>query len=47
MKEIEEHVVISHKDKLNFVSAKEVDENVVHESKEDVETHNVIFTKEM
>ena len=47
MKEIEEHVVISHKDKLNFVSVKEADENVVHESKEDVETHNVIFTKEM
>ena len=47
MKEIEEHVVISHKDILNFVSAKEADENAVHESEENVKTHNVIFTKEM
>ena len=45
MKEIEEHVVISHKDRLNFVSAKEADENVVHESEEDFKTHNVIFNR--
>ena len=43
MKEIEEHVVISHKDILTFVSAKEADENAVHESEEDFETHNVIL----
>ena len=47
MKEIEEHVVISHKDILNFVIAKQADENVIHESEEDSETHNVIYTKEM
>ena len=44
---LEEHVVISHKDILYFVSAKDADENIVLESEEDVETHNVIFTKEM
>ena len=36
MKELKEHIEISQKDIVHFVSAKEADTNVVHETKEDL-----------